>query len=200
MKRIGIYGGSFDPVHNGHIHLAKTAMEGLSLDEIVFVPANISPFKQDRIDVTSGEHRLAMLRLAAEDMENVTVSGYELNAQSVSYTVYTLRHMKEVYPDCQLVLLMGSDGLMSLERWFCWQEIMSLAEIGCVSRNGDDGDKLRKKAEILSKFGMVHIFSDNALPMSSTEIRSALKKNEDCSCYLPEKVVEYIVRHHLYNR
>lgn len=200
MKRIGIYGGSFDPVHKGHLHLAETAVERLALDELIFMPARISPFKQDREDVTSGSDRYEMLRLALEDRENMSVSDHELRQEGVSYTVYTLRHLRELYPESQLVLLMGSDMLMSFDRWYCWQEIMENAELGCASRNEGDGDALRKKAEFLSDFGAVSVFSEDALPMSSTEIRHALKKNEDCSCYLPEKVVQYIVKHHLYGR
>lgn len=200
MKRIGIYGGSFDPVHKGHLHLAETAMEKLSLDEIIFMPANISPFKRDKADVTSGGDRYEMLRLAVEDRENMSVSSYELENSDVSYTVCTLRYLKELYPDSQLVLLMGSDMLMSFERWYCWQEIMEYAELGCISRNEGDGDILTKQAVKLSEYGRVHVLWEDVLPMSSTEIRSSLKKNEDCSCYLPEKVVQYIVKRHLYGR
>ena len=200
MRRTGIYGGSFDPVHKGHLHLAETAMEKLSLDEIIFVPANISPFKCDKADVTSGSDRYEMLRLALEDRENMSVSDYELNQTGVSYTVYTLRHMKNLYPDSQLVLLMGSDMLMSFERWYCWQEIMEYAELGCISRNEGDRDILMKQAEKLSEYGKIHVLWEDILPMSSTEVRSFLKKDEDCSCYLPEKVVQYIVQRHLYGR
>ena len=200
MKRIGIYGGSFDPVHKGHLHLAETAMEKLSLDEIIFMPANISPFKRDKADVTSGGDRYEMLRLAVEDRENMSVSSYELENSDVSYTVYTLRHLRELYPESQLVLLMGSDMLMSFEKWYCWQEIMEYAELGCISRNEGDGDILTKQAVKLSEYGKVHVLWEDVLPMSSTEIRSSLKKNEDCSCYLPEKVVQYIVKRHLYGR
>ncbi len=198
MGRIGIYGGSFDPVHKGHLHLAEYAMEKLNLNRIILMPANISPFKQGKEDVASPEHRLNMLRLATENMENVTVSSYELENSGVSYTVCTLRHLKEMYPYDTLVLLMGSDMLLSFERWYCWQEIMEYAELGCISRTDGDGDILRRQAEKLSAFGKVSVLSGDVLPMSSTEIKSYLKKDEDCSCYLPEKVVQYIVRHKLY--
>ncbi len=198
MGRIGIYGGSFDPVHKGHLHLAEYAMEKLNLNRIILMPANISPFKQGKEDVASPEHRLNMLRLATENMENVTVSSYELENSGVSYTVCTLRHLKEMYTYDTLVLLMGSDMLLSFERWYCWQEIMEYAELGCISRTDGDGDILRRQAEKLSAFGKVSVLSGDVLPMSSTEIKSYLKKDEDCSCYLPEKVVQYIVRHKLY--
>ncbi len=141
--RTGIYGGSFDPVHKGHIHLAETALRGFNLDMVIFMPANISPFKQGRKDVAEGRHRLEMVRLAIEGREDMTVSSFELECTGVSYTVNTLRHLKKQCPNDTLVLLMGSDMLMSFERWYCYEEIMSLAELGCISREDGDGEILR---------------------------------------------------------
>lgn len=132
MGRIGIYGGSFDPVHKGHLNLAKTAIESFSLDEIVFVPAKISPFKQEKKDVASARDRMSMLQLALENEKHMSISDYELKSDGVSYTVYTMRYMKKLYKNDDIVLLMGSDGLMSFQRWYCWQEIMSMAELGCI--------------------------------------------------------------------
>lgn len=198
MRKIGIYGGSFDPVHNGHIHLARTALKCFSLDEVIFVPARVSPFKQNKRDVTPDRDRLAMLRLAVDREINMSVSDYELMQESISYTVYTIRHMKEVYPYDTLVLLMGSDSLMSFNRWYCWQEIMKLCDIGCISRRYGDSEELIKQAELLSENGVVSVSCEDIFPVSSTEIRQLLKKGEDCSCYLPENVVQYILKHKLY--
>lgn len=198
MKRTGIYGGSFDPVHNGHIHLAETAAEQFSLDEIVFVPARVSPFKQDKKDVTPDADRLEMLRLSLEGQDNMSISDYELMQDGVSYTVYTLRYMKKIRPSEELVLLMGSDMLMSFPKWYCWQEIMSLAELGCISRNFGDSGELAQQAQNLSAYGKVSLYCGDILPVSSTQIRDSLKKGEDCSCYLSENVVQYILRHKLY--
>ncbi len=198
MRKIGIYGGSFDPVHNGHIHLARTAIKCFELDEVIFVPARISPFKQDKIDVAPDRDRLAMLRLAVEDEVNISVSDYELTQEGVSYTIYTIRHMKELYPCDKLVLLMGSDGLMSFNRWYCWQEIIKLCDIGCISRSYGDSEELKKQAELLSENGRVFVSCEDIFPVSSTKIRQLLKKDEDCSCYLPENVVQYILKHKLY--
>ncbi len=198
MRKIGIYGGSFDPVHCGHMHLAKTAVRCFGLDEVIFVPARVSPFKQDKKDVTSDGDRIAMLRLAVEGEQNMSVSGYELTLGGVSYTVYTVRHMKKLYPLDKLVLLMGSDGLMSFDRWYCWREIMRICDIGCISRSRGDSEELARQAEILSEHGSVSIACEDIFPISSTEIRRLLKKGEDCSCYLPKNVVQYILRHKLY--
>lgn len=200
MKRIGIYGGSFDPVHNGHLHLAEVAGKRLSLDKVIFVPAHVSPFKQEKSGTADGMHRLAMLRLALEGRDSLCVSDYELLQAGVSYTVYTMRHFREQYPSAQLVLLMGSDMLLSFDRWYCWQELLTLAELGCVARTEQDAEKLSVQAEKFAPLGRVQVFCEEILPVSSTEIRQKLKKGEDCSCYLPEKVVQYIVTHHLYKK
>lgn len=198
MKRIGIYGGSFDPVHKGHIHLAKTALRCFSLDEVIFVPARVSPFKQDRQYTVKDSDRLAMLKAATQEEKCMRVSDYELLKENVSYTVYTLRYMKELFPEDTLVLLMGSDMLLSFQKWYCWQEIMSLAELGCISREQGDSETLMKQADILSEYGRAYVSCEDILPVSSTYIRECLKKGEDCSCYLPENVVQYILRHKLY--
>lgn len=198
MERLGIYGGSFDPVHNGHLHLAQVAMKKLLLDQVIFVPTHVSPFKQEKTGTAEGLHRLEMLRLALEDMPRMSVSDYEMAQAAVSYTVYTLRHFRQLYPQAQLVLLMGSDMLLSFDRWYCWQELMRLAELGCVARTPEDAEKMTVQAEKLSDYGSVRIFCEEILPMSSTKIRNLLKKGADCSCYLPKKVVQYIGAHHLY--
>lgn len=198
--RTGIYGGSFDPVHKGHIHLAETALKGFDLDRVIFMPANISPFKQGKKDVAEGRHRLEMIKLAIAERENMTVSSFELECTEVSYTVNTLRRLRKQYPNDTLVLLMGSDMFMSFERWYCYEEIMSLAELGCISREDGDGEILKKQAVKLLEKGTVRVISGDTRPMSSGEIKTYLKKNEDCSCYLPEKVVQYIMDHNLYGR
>lgn len=199
MKRIGIYGGSFDPVHKGHIHLAKTALKCFSLDKVIFVPAKVSPFKQDKKDTAKGSDRLAMLRAAIDGEKCMSVCDYELLQENVSYTVYTLRHMKKLFPNDTLVLLMGSDMFLSIQKWYRWQEIMSLAELGCISREQGDSEKLMKQAEILSEYGRAYVSCEDILPVSSTCVRALLKKGEDCSCYLPENVVQYILKHKLYD-
>ena len=99
MQRIGLFGGSFNPIHNGHLHLAQTARESLGLDQVVLIPANVSPFKQQNPDMASGADRLAMCRLAAETLPFCTVDGCELERAGVSYTVDTVRLFRNRYPE-----------------------------------------------------------------------------------------------------
>ena len=104
MKKIGIFGGSFNPIHNGHIHLAKVVKDELCLDKVIFVPSNNPPHKDDD-EFESNEDRLEMCRLAIADSDGFEVNDFELQREDVSYTVYTIRHFKEAYPDDKLYLL-----------------------------------------------------------------------------------------------
>ncbi len=197
-QRIGLFGGSFNPIHNGHLHLAEIAMEQFQLERVLFMPTYISPFKQDAVGVADGAHRLAMCQLATESNPAFSVSDYELQQKTVSYTVHTLSHLRAQQPDVTWVLLMGSDMLLHFQSWRQWKQILTMAELGVISRWQDDADQLAQVADTLSAYGTVQLCCGNVLPLSSTKIRRLLKKNQDCTCYLPENVVKYIVFHTLY--
>lgn len=188
---IGIYGGSFNPVHKGHIHLAETAVRDFGLDKVYFVPSGISPHRS--IDeYVSGEDRLEMLRLVTSGKPFFGVSDYELKNDRISYSLYTVEHFRNKFPADRLFLLVGSDMLMSFDKWYCFEKILSQATLIVVSRKSGDIDSLRRKADELSVYGEILISS--ALPevISSTEIRKNFRKNSDFACYLDENVVQYI--------
>ena len=199
MMRRAVFGGSFDPVHNGHVNLVKQIYDSVPLDEIIIMPARVSPFKQDTVP-TSESQRLEMCRLAFEGMDYVTVSDYEISRPEVSYTVNTIRHLREVYPGDELFFIMGSDMLLSFEKWYKYEEILSMCTVIAASR--EDGEKdmesLKKQAESLEQFGRVMVVSTGVYVMSSTEIREKLKNSSDISCYVPENVVKYILDNRLY--
>lgn len=198
--RIGIYGGSFNPVHNGHIHLAAAALSELTLDRVFLVPSRISPHRSSD-EYVPEDDRLEMLRLACEGSglgEMLCVSDCELKADRVSYTVYTVREFRSRYPEDELFLLIGSDMLLSFDKWFNWQEIMSLVTLTVVSRQDGDMEQLEKKAEELRKYGGIVICRAAPLEISSTEIRKKIAKNEKYSCYLDKNVVQYIRSRKLY--
>ena len=158
MQRIGLFGGSFNPIHNGHLHLVQTARESLGLDQVVLIPANVSPFKQQNPDMASGADRLAMCRLAAETLPFCTVDGCELERAGVSYTVDTVRLFRNRYPEAELVLLVGSDMFLSFPRWHCWQEILEMAALGVVSRmDGDMAELEAQRAFLLQYLSLIHI-------------------------------------------
>lgn len=195
--RIGIYGGSFNPVHNGHIHLAETALNELSLDRIYLVPSRISPHRSSD-EYASGEDRMNMLRLACRADERLMTCDYELTNKRRSYTVYTVEEFKRQFPDDELFLLVGSDMFMCFETWKDFEKIMSSVTLAVASRNNGDEEQLSQKAEELRNFGKICICSAPAVEISSTQIRKKIVKNENFSCYLDENVVQYITSRNLY--
>ncbi len=195
--RIGIYGGSFNPVHNGHIHLAESAAEELALDKVCLVPSRISPHRSSD-EYASGEDRMAMLELACRGHERLVLCDYELKNDRKSYTVYTVEEFRRVHPDDELFLLVGSDMLMCFDEWKRFEDILKEAALAVVSRNDGDRELLEKKAEELRKFGKIFICSAQPVEVSSTEIRKKIAKNENFSCYLDENVVQYISLRKIY--
>lgn len=195
--RIGIYGGSFNPVHNGHTHLAKAAADEFSLDRVIFMPSRISPHRSSE-EYVSPEHRLAMLEIVCKRDKRFEVSDYELNSDRVSYTIYTIEHFHQLYPEDELFLLIGSDMLMCFDKWRQYKDILTLCSLGVVSRNEGDIPLLEEKARSLSEYGRIFVCKADAVVVSSTKIRENCVKNSDFACYLDENVVEYIMTNSLY--
>lgn len=193
-----MFGGSFNPIHNGHLHLVQTAKRCLALDEVILIPARVSPWKQQHENMASPQDRLAMCRLAAETLPYCRVDDFELEQEGVSYTISTAQHFHQCCPDAERILLMGSDMFLCFTRWYRWQEILQLLSLGVVSRETDDWEKIARQRQLLRPYGSVELCKAQAYPMSSTKIRENFKNHVDSSCYLPKKVVEYIEAHLLY--
>lgn len=197
IMKTGIFGGSFNPVHNGHIHLAETIMHELKLDRVIFVPSRISPHRSME-EYVSGEHRLEMLRLACKNRTGLEVSSYELDTDRVSYSIYTVEHFRQIFPDDDLFLLVGSDMLLCFDKWYRFEDILAHASLAVASRQDGDQEILDKKAEELSEYGRIFISRSSPEVVSSTEIRKKIAKNCDLTCYLDENVVQYIRLNGLY--
>ena len=200
MKQIGLFGGSFNPIHSGHLHLVKAVRRGLRLDGIVLMPTGEAPHTDSSAYAPAADRR-AMCRLAAEPYPWLSVSDYETKKPGKSYTVETLRHLTESEPDTAWTLLIGSDMLLTFTTWNRWEEILSMARLCAVSRETGDLPALRACAASLRKAvpgARVRVLSAEALPLSSTDIRGKLQKNADCSCLLPRNVVQYICQKGLY--
>lgn len=197
MAKIGLFGGSFNPIHNGHMNLALSVKKSLGLDRIILIPSGTSPHKSSG-EYAPAEDRLEMCRLACEDHDGFEVSDYEILNQRKSYTVYTVRHFKELFPEDELYLLVGSDMLLSFDTWFEYRQILKNVTVAAVSRTGDDTDQLLKMTERLSVFGKCIVVNAEAITISSSEIRKMIKNNRDLSCYLNGKVVKYIILKKLY--
>ena len=181
--KIGIYGGTFDPIHRGHIAAAKAAMEQLQLDRLLLIPANVPPHKELSRGSASGQDRYEMAVLATAELGPQTeVLDMELQRTGKSFTSDTLRLLKNKYPEDELWLLMGTDMFLSLHTWHEPEVIMSLASIGAFSRTemGEDEAFATQKAYLEKTFGAKVATLDNphVVEVSSTEIRAELARGK----------------------
>lgn len=199
MERIGIYGGSFSPPHNGHLSAARLLLEEAGVDRLFILPAGVPPHKTLDPD-ESPEHRLAMTRLAFADLPRTEVSDWEMTRSGKSYTVLTLEHFSA--PDRQLVLLVGTDMFLTLDRWYRAEDIFALAEIVCVRRELDKattGEIEEKISQYREHFGArIRLMDERVVVLSSTELRGIASAGGDLSAYLPGNVAAYIEENHLY--
>ena len=199
MKRIGIYGGTFNPPHLGHFRVAQTAFSALSLDALYVIPAYEAPNKQG-VACTPGEHRLQLLRLCFADAPRVTVSDCELQRGGVSYTVETVEQLKQEHPDAELVLLLGTDSFLSFEKWHRWEQLAQMVTIAVFARGqkNEKSEILEQKAKLEEKGAKICMVEYNVLPLSSSDIRRmlAFRCADD---YLHPKVAAYIQWNGLYD-
>ena len=199
--RIGIIGGSFDPVHIGHLIIAQDAAEHLELSKVVFIPAFIPPHKQhlQRIDA---KHRLNMLRLAVEADRRFSVSDVEVRRGGVSYTVDTLKMLHEVYPDAALLLIVGSDTLVDLHTWHKTKDILELCEVATFLRPGEDSlEAIAKKIDLPEEQRerlLRNVIDAHRIEVSSSEIRRRLAEGLSIRYFVPPEVEMYMYEHGLY--
>ena len=197
MRKIGIFGGSFNPPHKGHLHLAETVHDALQLDEVLLIPAKKPPHKSDR-DYAPATDRLAMCRLIAESHDWFSVEEFELHQTQVSYTYYTVNYLKSRYPEDKFYLLIGGDMLSSFQTWFHWKEILQSVSLACIAREPGEYETLVSAAENLRQYGEICLVNAESFAVSSTKIRKMVQENQNYSCYLPEKIVKYIRERNLY--
>lgn len=202
--KIGIYGGTFNPPHMGHMTSARLAMEALGLDRLLFVPAAIPPHKMLPEGSPSPEDRLAMTVIAADSLllrDKVAVDDLELRRDGKSFTVDTLRQLRTEYPDDELWFLMGSDMLFSLTDWHLPEEICALANLAAFARSvGEELEQLEAQAERLRTDFGAHVTVlrlPEVVDVSSTQLRAWLAKGEGAQS-LPRSVYGYILRMGLY--
>ena len=201
IRSIGIFGGTFDPVHLGHRHLLDEVIAAVSLDKVFIIPAKIPPHKMAS-GLTSEQDRFEMCELAFSDVDNIEVSDFELKNEGKSYSYYTVKHFRELYPDAQLYFIMGSDQFLTFDKLYKSAEILEMTGIIAVSREDEiSHEELEAKARELSGGGS-SIIAVNAKPfeISSTRIRELIGSGEDASMYLAPKVQEYIKENNLYRQ
>lgn len=191
---VGIYGGTFNPVHLGHIHLLRAVMETGWLDELLVMPDRMPPHKEAP-GLIDGEKRAEMLSLALEGMKGVRLSRLELESEGKSYTYLTLRRMKELFPNDRFSLIMGADMLLSFDKWRRWEEILENASLIAAARDEGEYERLLEKA---AQLGKTRVLKITPLPISSTDVRLAVKQGRSLSGLVPEAVEAYIRQNRLY--
>ncbi len=198
--KIGIYGGTFDPPHLGHMAAAQEVTQTLGLDKLILVPAKLPPHKKPEAVDAGADDRFAMTAILADDL-GAEVDDLELRREGKSYTADTLRAFKERYPDDELWLLMGSDMFLTVQDWYEPETIFSLAKLCAFSREGEgDMAALRDQADRLAaRFGThaVVLALEQGAGISSTQLRQELERGER-PAGLSERVYGYILRHKLY--
>ncbi|MFL0798055.1 MAG: nicotinate-nucleotide adenylyltransferase [Cellvibrionaceae bacterium] len=209
MKTIGIFGGTFSPVHNGHLRMALELKQHLVLDEMRLVPAHQPPHRSE--EGVSSLQRLKMVELAIDDCMELTIDSRELNRDCASYTVDTLSSLRgELGSDVSLVLCMGMDSFLSLPSWHRWEELLSLAHIAVAARPGWELPESGKMLDFFQKHvgtaadfqnapaGKIVVETLTLLPISATAIRKQIQQGLSPMYLLPKNVWKYIQQQNLY--
>ena len=199
MSKLGILGGTFDPIHNGHMYMAQVAMEQLKLDRVIFIPSGIVPHKNNR-NITDSTHRYNMVCEAVKGFENYLVSDMEIKRESVCYTYETLGELKKIYVGDELHFIVGADSIYYIDKWMKPEEIFKLACITVIDRTTDTCHNIDEYCRNIAKRynGIVEVLSAHGPDISSTEIRGFVKSGKSVRKMLPEAVEEYIEKHKLY--
>lgn len=193
MKKKAIFGGTFDPIHIAHLHVAHKAMEDLGLDTVIFMPSANPPHKQG-LKVTDPYIRYEMVKMAIRGEAGFLVSDYELNSSELSYTYKTLKHFNELEPDTQWYFLTGSDCLADVEKWKNPDEIFELCRFVVYNRTGYDIDVL-KESRYFKKAVLLEM---PTLDISATKLRADINSGKDVSSLIPESVYYLIQQLKLY--
>jgi len=213
VQTIGLLGGTFNPIHFGHLRMAQELAESLSLNSVKFIPSANPPHKPP--PQVSAEHRAAMVQLAIADNPQFQFDGRELSRTGASYTIETLESLRdELGNGTSLILIMGSDAFTKFNTWHRWQEIIRLCHIALVQRPASTNkESLTKELETFlhnhytehaedlheSSAGLVTMQAITPLEISSTAIRQALQLKHSARYLMPEKVLDYIAAKQLYN-
>ena len=192
-KKTGLLGGSFDPVHTGHLLIARDAMESLELEEVFFIPAAQAPLK-DKSPTAAADHRNAMLEAAIQDAPAFQVLDCELNTGGVNYTVDTARSLIRKHPDRRFFWILGDDQLANLHKWKDIAALCQLLEFVALER---PGHPLPEKPNIPGL--CCHRIRGHLFSISSSEVRKRLANNRPIQEFLPAKVARYIAHYRLYN-
>lgn len=198
--RIGVFGGSFDPVHTGHLTIAQDAVEQLELDRLIFMPASVQPFKQG-CAASGAVHRLEMLRLATESNPVFEVSDLEILRGGLSYTVDTLMQLQEEHPGAAFFFIIGLDSLIELHRWRHIEKLLEICTVVPFARGGEDPVTVAEKCQLPEPWKtrlLERMIRIHQIEISSSEIRMRTSEGLSTRYLVPPEVEMYIAEHHLY--
>lgn len=207
--RIGIFGGTFNPVHIGHLRGAISTYEAFALDKVVFLPIGIPPHKKD--DVAAAEYRYRMIEIAIEGLEGFEISRLEIDSDRVNYTIDTVESLKDIYPDDDLFFMVGTDAFFYLELWKDYRRLVDLIPFILICRPEYDTTPVEERyADVVTfievkdgftrkpQTGTVYIFKPPAFDISSSMVRHKIRKGEIIRYLVPEGVEQFIKEKGLY--
>lgn len=189
--KLGIFGGTFNPIHLGHLLIAEDAAEAFQLDRVVFIPSAAPPHKRPRVLAPAAD-RLRMVKLAIQGNSRFTCSDIEVRRAGPSYSVETLRHLRSAMPQARFFFIIGADSLRELHRWKEAAELVKLCEFICLARPGQRVARARLRG------ARIHKLTGHPADVSSTDIRRRAARGDTIRYLVPDAVRRYIERHRLY--
>lgn len=200
MSKIGIMGGTFNPIHYAHLILAESAYEELKLDKVYFMPSKRPPHKLNE-NIIADEHRVQMIKLAIQNNSHFILSCLELDREGITYTADTLEELVRNYPQDEFYFIMGADSLFQIEDWFNIEQIFKLSEIVAAVRDHSTYEELSGQMKHLTDtfYARIHLLNTPNMDISSKMLRQSIKDGKSIRYYVPDPVINYISSHGLYN-
>lgn len=196
-KRIGVFGGTFDPIHLGHLIIASELKHAVDLACVLFVPAGRPPHKTDQ-SIGNDDHRLAMLHLALDGTPGFAISTVDLERPGPSYTTETLKLLSQINPDAELIFLMGEDSLRDFPTWHKPERIVEQAEVAVATRPGIESEPSDVYEKVPNARGRIHMVEVPEIGISSREVRRRASEGLPISYLVPREVEMFILEHGLY--
>lgn len=196
--KIGVLGGTFDPIHKGHLIIGEIARISAELDKVIFIPSGTHPFKNNKA-ITDSKERCQMVQLAIKSNPYFEISTFEMERTGVNYTIDTIRYLKEKYKETEIYFIIGSDILFEIEKWYKFKELIKLCKFIVFSRT-DRAKEISKIIDKLETTYNINIKKVNSpvLPISSTEIRERVKDGKSIKSFVEESVEKYILENNIY--
>jgi nicotinate-nucleotide adenylyltransferase len=200
-KNIAVLGGTFNPVHKGHIYMAKKVLDAYPfLDALYLMPNNLTAYK-DNTCIASNEDRLKMLELASSGEEKIKISTLDMVRGGITYTIDTLTDIKRANADVNIFFVIGADSLSSFKKWYVYRDILKSCTLVVIDREGESCDLQEIRNSLIDEnpCADIRILNCGQYPASSTEIRKKIQNNEYEGLQLPDNVLEYILERKLYD-